>query len=163
MPKLLKDNQLIDNPWKRAENDTPLEVLQQGGWLIPVEQFILHSEALDATQIGVILSTSTELSETIRGIGEVAAIAIDFPAFADGRGFSIARHLREDLAFKGDVLAIGNIIQDQLHYLKRCGFNGFEIQDDKAEEASLIQSLNDFSEAYQAALDNPTPLFRRRA
>ena len=77
------------------------------------------------------------------------------------RGFSIARLLRERYDYQGEIRAIGNIIRDQLYLLQRCGFNGFELEAgiDLTEAA---KSLQDFSDAYQVAVDQPVPLFKRR-
>ena len=92
---------------------------------------------------------------------DITVIGVDFPAFADGRGFSHARKLRDVLAYEGEIIAVGNFMQDQLYYLKRCGFDSFAVADD-APIDSMRESLNDFSDAYQAAADEPRPLFRRR-
>jgi uncharacterized protein (DUF934 family) len=93
-------------------------------------------------------------------LDDLALVVINFPVFTDGRGFSYARELRER-GFKGELRASGNFIRDQLTYLRRCGFNAFSMADD-AQLASALDSLSDFSESYQAAPDQPLPLFRRR-
>jgi len=54
-------------------------------------------------------------------------VAIRFPRFTDGRGFTLARHLREALGYKGAILACGHLIPDQAGYLHRCGFTHVEI------------------------------------
>jgi uncharacterized protein (DUF934 family) len=80
----------------------------------------------------------------------------------DGRGFSVARLLRERYGFTGELRASGGVIRDQLCYLQRCGFSSFDLDADINIEAA-VESLNDFSEGYQISVDLPTPLFRRRA
>lgn len=125
--------------------------------LLPPAQFV---EA-NSDQAGLLLSPETELAEVAPLLENAALVAIDFPAFADGRGFSLARSLRESYQYTGKMVAVGHFMQDQLFYLKRCGFDGFAVEDD-SDFTSLIDSLNDFSETYQAACDQPTPLFRRR-
>ena len=96
------------------------------------------------------------------GIADFALIAINFPGFMDGRGFSVARLLRERYGFTGELRASGGVIRDQLCYLQRCGFSSFDLDADINIEAA-VESLNDFSEGYQISVDLPTPLFRRRA
>ena len=86
---------------------------------------------------------------------------MNFPKFADGRGYSIARLLRERYAYRGEIRAIGDVLQDQLFFMKRCGIDAYAVRADKDIEAALT-GLRDFSEAYQAAVDQPQPLFRRR-
>ena len=87
-------------------------------------------------------------------------IAVDFPKFADGRGFSYGRELREQHGFTGELRAIGDFMRDQLYFLKRCGFNSFALQSDELDEA--LASFNDFSDAYQPSIDQALPIFRRR-
>ena len=87
-------------------------------------------------------------------------IAVNFPSFMDGRGFSIGRLLKERYGFTGQLRAIGNAIPDQLFYLKRCGFTSFDLKDGTDLEAAC-QSLNDFDVSYQSAYDQPEALFRR--
>lgn len=87
-------------------------------------------------------------------------IAINFPVFTDGRGFSIARLLRERFAYRGELRAIGYVLRDQLCFMKRCGFDSFALPEGTNPEAALA-SLNDFTEYYQTSVDQPQPLFRR--
>ena len=94
-------------------------------------------------------------------LDDIPLILINFPAFMDGRGFSYARELRER-GYTGELRAVGHFIRDQLTYLARCGFNAFQMADDSQLEDAL-HSLDDLSEYYQAATDQPLPLFRRRA
>ncbi len=91
---------------------------------------------------------------------QIELIVINFPAFTDGRGFSYARHLRER-GYRGELRAGGHFIRDQLTYLRRCGFDAFQMADEPDLEA-VLESLSDFTEFYQAADDQPLPLFRRR-
>ena len=78
-----------------------------------------------------------------------------------GADFSYARDLRER-GYRGELRAGGHFIRDQLTYLRRCGFDAFQMADESGLDAALA-SLTDFSEYYQAAIDQPLPLFRRRA
>ncbi|MDG1164026.1 MAG: DUF934 domain-containing protein, partial [Porticoccaceae bacterium] len=104
-------------------------------------------------------------NEEIEAVAELLlvspVIAIKFPKFADGRGFSVARLLRERYTYKGEIRAIGEIIRDQLYLLRRCGFNAFEFGA-QVNLAEASASLLDFSDAYQVAADQPVPLFKRR-
>jgi len=89
-------------------------------------------------------------------------VAVAFPHFTDGRGYSIARLLRERYGWRGELRAVGDIQRDQLHYLARCGCDAFLLRDGEDVESALT-AFRDFSDAYQAAVDQPLPLFRRRA
>jgi uncharacterized protein (DUF934 family) len=94
-------------------------------------------------------------------IGSFDIIAIAFPAFADGRGYSYAVLLRNRLGFTGELRAVGDIFKDNLFYLQRCGFNSFAVRADKDIDVAL-QGLNDFSVSYQSSIDESLPLYRRR-
>ena len=89
-----------------------------------------------------------------------ALVAVHFPAFTDGRGYSTARLLRERHGYRGELRAIGDILRDQLYELARCGFDAFALRDDQDAQAAL-SAFSDFSEDYQAAGDRG-PLFARR-
>lgn len=87
-------------------------------------------------------------------------IAVNFPVFSDGRGFSIARLLRERFGYKGELRAIGYVLRDQLCFMKRCGFDSFVLAN-RADLQGALSSLTDFTEYYQTSVDQPLPLFRR--
>ena len=106
---------------------------------------------------GVWLGPADEPSE----IGDLPAlIAVHFPAFTDGRGYSTARLLRQRYGFTGELRAFGDVLRDQLYELARCGFDSFVLRDDQDPEEAL-QAFTAFSEDYQAAADRG-PLFDRR-
>jgi hypothetical protein len=86
---------------------------------------------------------------------------VNFPVFTDGRGYSIGRLLRERYGYTGELRAVGDIMQDQLFYLSRVGFDAFLLRADQSVEGA-ITALDSFSEAYQASVERPDPLFRRR-
>lgn len=95
-------------------------------------------------------------------LGAVVRVEVVFPRFGDGRGFSIARLLRERHGYKGELRAVGHVVRDHLYYLESCGFDAFELKDGEDPHEAL-SGFADFSEAYQASVTRPLPLFRRRA
>ncbi|WP_281647207.1 DUF934 domain-containing protein [Parendozoicomonas sp. Alg238-R29] len=108
----------------------------------------------------LILEADSELEDIESQLVEKDDVAIRFQAFADGRGFSLARLLRERLNYTGKLRAIGDFLPDQMHYLARCGFDSFSLPEGaKAETAE--KCLKAFSEAYQISWDRKEPLFRR--
>lgn len=94
-------------------------------------------------------------------LGSAARVEVNFPSFTDGRGYSIARLLRERHGYLGELRAVGDVQRDQLFYLARCGFDAFLLREGLDARESL-SALRDFSEAYQASVERPEPLFRRR-
>ncbi|MGD9953167.1 MAG: DUF934 domain-containing protein [Burkholderiales bacterium] len=94
-------------------------------------------------------------------LGAVERVEVHFPKLTDGRGYSIARLLRERFGFRGELRAVGDVQRDQLFYLSRVGFDAFLLRDGE-HAAEALAALQDFSEAYQASVERPLPLFRRR-
>ncbi|HRH91924.1 MAG TPA: DUF934 domain-containing protein, partial [Agitococcus sp.] len=110
---------------------------------------------------GVMLQPDQHPEIIANDVQQLDMIALDFPAFADGRGYSYAALLRQRFGFTGELRATGDVFKDNLFYLKRCGFNSFAVRADKDIHVAL-QGLNDFSESYQASVDESRPLYRRR-
>ena len=111
--------------------------------------------------LGVWLDADEEAEEIGDDVDQFQVIALNFPAFTDGRNYSPARLLRDRYGFKGELRAIGDVLRDQLFYMRRCGFDAFALRADK-DPYDALESLKDFSVTYQAATDEPQPLFRRR-
>jgi uncharacterized protein (DUF934 family) len=99
------------------------------------------------------------LAERLPGL---KLIAVNFPKFSDGRGYSIGRLLRERYGYKGELRAIGVVARDHLQLMAQCGFDSFQLREGEDAQAAL-EGLDDFSESYQATAAQPVPLFRRRA
>lgn len=89
-------------------------------------------------------------------------IAINFPAFNDGRGLSLAVLLRSRYGFTGELRAIGDIHPELLYYLKRCGFDKFVLPTSRSQMSISSQSaLAPYSDYYQASVLEPKPAYRR--
>lgn len=161
MPQLIKQNQLSQDSWQVLPADST--TIPEGHWLIPLSLWQEHAETLATRSepVGVILEPTDNLDALASSLDNIAVVAINFPIFTDGRAFSFARQLREQLDYQGEVRALGYFLQDQLFYLQRCGFNAFVVDDDW-DVNECLDSLKVFSESYQAAVDEPQPLFRRR-
>ncbi len=164
MPKLTNNGKLQADDWQvvSKESAPALAEMFSGQWLVHVKWYVENQEELtNRNNIGVWLDSDDEAESVSSVIGHLPVIGVNFPVFTDGRGFSIGRTIRERYKFTGELRAIGNFMQDQLFYLKRCGFDAF-IVGDKVDAESMAKSLADFSDVYQAAVDQPVPLFRRR-
>jgi uncharacterized protein (DUF934 family) len=124
-----------------------------------------HAPRVATGEIGVWLDSfeSPEaLVESVDDINRLPLIAVNFPRFQDGRGFSFAALLRSRYGYRGELRAVGDVFKDTLFYLKRCGFDAFAVRADKNIEDAL-RGLNDFSETYQSTVDQALPLYRRHA
>jgi uncharacterized protein (DUF934 family) len=161
MAQLLKEGQVTENSWTTVADDST--DLPTGDILLPLQRWLdQHSDlSQHSGAVGVWIEGNEEIESVAEQLVSAPVVAIRFPKFVDGRGFSAARLLRERYGYQGEIRAIGEIIRDQLYLLQRCGFNAFEL----AAEVNLAEaskSLSDFSDAYQVAVDQPVPLFKRR-
>jgi uncharacterized protein (DUF934 family) len=148
-----------DDPWVFMVDEPPPE---GGDIVVPLAR--LHEiAALDrAGRLGARLAAGEEVEAIAPYLPRLAIVAIEFRAFRDGRGFSSARLLRERFGFKGELRAVGEVLEDQLFFLIRCGFDSFELATPDAE-AAILRSARSFSFAYQAASDRTKPVHRLRA
>jgi uncharacterized protein (DUF934 family) len=111
------------------------------------------------------LVTSDTRVETLEPIlGRVAMVAIDFPKYRDGRGFSIARTLRERYGFTGEIRAVGAPLPDQYEFLLRCGFTTVELPAAHADPKLWTDAAKLVTIGYQPAITKDAPLsaLRRR-
>jgi|AntAceMinimDraft_11_1070367.scaffolds.fasta_scaffold00037_30 uncharacterized protein (DUF934 family) len=154
MPSLIKHGRVVDNSWIAANPDSAAPAPNQ---ILTLAQWQQQTDKMDSA---VQLDAGEEPDVLVEHLQQIKLIVINFPVFTDGRGFSYARQLRED-GYAGELRAGGHFIRDQLTYLSRCGFDAFQMADELDLEAAL-QSFEDFTEFYQAAVDQPLPLFRRR-
>ncbi|MEI8361932.1 MAG: DUF934 domain-containing protein [Betaproteobacteria bacterium] len=140
---------------------------ESGKVIVPLSVFIACKAQLQARinagEIGVWLDTHevlADLAEHQSDLNQLPIIAVHVERFADGRIFSLGLLLRTRYSFKNELRAIGDVLRDQLFFLKRSGFDSYLIRADRnAEEAML--SLNDFSAPYQGAVDETRPAFVR--
>ena len=105
---------------------------------------------------------NTDPVEALAGhVGSLRLIVLHFPRFNDGRAYSQARLLRERLGYTGELRATGGVLQDQLPFLLRCGFDSFESGQAGFGEA-LAGAPSLFSVVYQPAADHRVTAGMRR-
>ncbi|MDR1889065.1 MAG: DUF934 domain-containing protein [Zoogloeaceae bacterium] len=168
-------NRFAADNWLVAPEDLDLHHpnnLPAGDWLYPFSIWQAHAGVIRArdARFGLWLAPETPPAELIASLtGEVhafAVIALNFPRFVDGRAYSLARLLRERLAYTGEIRAVGDVLPDQLLYMWRTGFTAWALREDQNADAALVL-LRDaagqrmLSHAYQGAVIPPAPLFRR--
>ncbi len=167
MATLIRNAKPANDSWLRldaaADGGHPA-IPAQGDLLVPLKLWQSSSSALlgrSPGRVGVWLAPQEDPALIADSLDAFALIAVHFPQFADGRGYSTARLLRERYGWKGELRAIGDIQRDQLFYLSRVGFDAFELNDG-IDAQSTLSAFEDFSEAYQSSVERPLPLFRRR-
>ena len=165
MPEIIKNKTVVSDDWsvlRLAEGESAERVtIPEGRVIVPLKVWQAQGEALKSRpEIGVWLA-SDERAEELKGqLENFRVVAVDFPKFADGRGYSIAYNLRARLSYTGELRAIGDVLRDQLFYMQRVGFDAFAVRADKNIH-DAVKGLTDFSEKYQTSWDEKNPLFRR--
>jgi uncharacterized protein (DUF934 family) len=165
MRNIIKNKAVVSDDWtvlRLTENDTPDTVaIPAGKVIVPLKVWQQQRAALEGrADLGVWIASSERPEELKGELSHFKVVAVDFPKFADGRGYSIAYNLRARLGYTGELRAIGDVLRDQLFYMQRVGFDTFAVREDKNIHDAL-KGLTDFSEVYQASWDQKSPLFRR--
>ncbi len=164
MPQLIRDRAVVADRWTLLRDVATLADVPAGApVIVSLPLWRAERAALLARgEAGVWLAPADDPAELAADLPTLPLVAVDFPQFTDGRGYSIARLLRDRHGFKGELRAIGDVLRDQLFALAQCGFNAFAIRADRdANEA--LDGLDDFSGVYAATSRTPQPWFRRRA
>ncbi len=164
---------IVDDAWtvlRGTEGQAPTDEQiaaaagSQDPVLFPFGVWQTHKDGVLANRApaitGIWLAPEDEPGEVKTEFGRVSVLAVDFPVFRDGRGFSTAYLLRTRYGWTGQLRAIGDVLRDQLFYMQRVGFDAFAVREDK-DIHDALNGLSDFSEAYQASWDRKSPLFRR--
>ncbi|RBO79835.1 DUF934 domain-containing protein [Marinomonas aquiplantarum] len=158
MPKLIKDGAIIDNQYEWLQD---IDSTTNEKSIVAAQKWLSEKDTIGKVAgIWLDAGDGTDILEGI-DLNQFNVIGINFPAFADGRGFSYARLLRERFDYQGEVRALGGFIPDQLGYLLRVGFNSFQFAEDVDLEKALLLH-KPFSVAYQGDVADPRPIFLRR-
>lgn len=166
MPKLLKDGILAENTWTlMPKPENPDAEVPAGPVIVPLNVWQAQKENLrQRADVGVWLDSDETPEPLADDAQHLPLIAVNFPVFTDGRSFTHARLLRERYGFTGELRAVGYFLAEQVCFLHRCGVNAFDFGDEREQHLDAARAaLRDFTEFYQGAVDQPLPLFRRRA
>ena len=138
-----------------------------GKVLVPFAVWRANKDALASRvsqgEVGLLIATHEAIEDVIAEVKDInafALVAVYVERFADGRIFTIGNLLRTRYDFKNELRAVGDVLRDQLFFLKRSGFNSYLIRADRSTTEALA-SLKDFSEPYQGAVDIAQPAWRR--
>ena len=131
---LLKDGEVAEDAFARVEADDALP--GSGAVLVDLARWQEDRNSLIArdSEVGVLLASSESPSEIAGDLVHLSLVALDVPAFTDGRAYSSARLLRERYGFGGEVRAVGDVLLEQLHFMDRAGFNSFALDSDQPLE-----------------------------
>ena len=149
--KIIKDKQIIEDNWTHIADD---EDISQGDITLSLTRWKTEKSALSNHQgnIGIRIAPTDNVEEIADNLKDMPLVAVEFPAFTDGRAFSHARLLRERYGYEGEIRAIGSYMADQVFYLSRVGVNAFQL--DKTEDLAVaLSTMNDFTVKYQTSSD----------
>ncbi|MEQ8267619.1 MAG: DUF934 domain-containing protein [Parvibaculum sp.] len=139
------------------------DALPDAAVIVSLERWQAERETLRArnTPIGVRLKSGQEPSVIAEDLDKLVVVALEFPAYRNGRAYSYARLLRERYGYKGEVRAAGNVLRDQFHFMIRCGFDALEVADNITPQI-WAESVGAFSYSYQPATDDRVPVMSLR-
>ena len=120
----------------------------------------LEAFAEQTNAVAVRIEPGGDARALLAHLDRLARVDIAFPAFTDGRGYSAARILRE-AGFAGELRAVGDVLVDQLAYMRRCGFDAFA-PDAPIDMADAEAALARFPHVYQSTADEWTPIWTLR-
>jgi uncharacterized protein (DUF934 family) len=163
MPRLLKHRNLAEDRWRLLREATTLADLPGDcAVLVPLALWRAHGPALrDRGDVGVWLAPTDDPGLLGADVDVLPVIAVDFPHFTDGRGYSIARLLRERYGYANELRAIGDVLRDQLFALAEVGFDAFVLREGE-DAAAALAGFDDFRGVYAPTAARPQPWFRRR-
>lgn len=158
---MLIDNngKTMEERWSSVNDDHPLP---DGNIIVSVKRWLEDKEALLSRggKIGLRIQGDTVIEALKDELNHFELIVLEFPKFTDGRNFSLARTLRKRFHFTGELRASGDILPDQLFYLKRVGVDNFVLNDKQLPFVNQV--LNELTVRYQSSTDIDTTIFQRR-
>jgi uncharacterized protein (DUF934 family) len=163
---LIKHGTLVPDAWVLVRSPDELENLEKRSGedlILPLALWLTEQQSIASRQgQTAVWLNSNEIPEYIAGyLDRLPLVALNFPEFKDGRPYSSARELRQRWRYQGEIRAVGDVLRDQLFFMKRCGFDAFLLREDQNLDAAL-SAFHDFQDAYQPGIIQPLPLFRRR-
>jgi len=168
MAQLIKDDRLQADAWQTLElaagQSAETVELPSGDTIFPLAVWQARRAEITGrgARAGLLLQPGERVEDIAADLGHFAVIAVNFPKFADGRGYSTASLLRQRYRYHGELRAVGDVLHDQLFFMRRVGFNSYALKDGKDAARALAEGFKGFSDSYQASASQPQPHFRRR-
>lgn len=153
-----------EDPWRRTEEEA-----KEDYSLVTAEHWSKLTKEQRTNQLAVSPHLGLEvkaeepwsqLGDGVELLPQISLLVVVFSFFRDGRGYSLIRRAREELGFSGDIRAAGDILADQIYFLKRCGATSFVIADDDLDEVREL--IFPFSYAYQRGVDKQRTIIAQR-
>jgi uncharacterized protein (DUF934 family) len=159
---LVKGGKIVSDAFAHVADDA--ELPQQAGILVSATRFLADPEGLlgrPGGRLGVVWPNNRDVDELVPYLDRLAAVALVFPSFRDGRAYTQARLLRERYAFRGELRATGQVLRDQFVFMLRAGFDAFEVKKQSDAEA-FADTVKRYSVFYQPTGDGRITALHRR-
>lgn len=158
---LIKDGAFVEDTYANVADDAAMPA---NGSIVSLARFKKDREQLleRNAPLGVRLA-SNESPESLDGdVHRLSVVALEFPRFRDGRGFSWARMLRARLGFTGEIRAVGPYLYDQIAFMRRVGIDAFEVPEGFTLE-DYRRAVGEMSNVYQPSVDGRKTIRELRA
>ncbi|MBI1261380.1 MAG: DUF934 domain-containing protein [Rhizobiales bacterium] len=158
--QLIKKGEFVSDSFATVEDDAELP---EGSIIVSLERWQAERDSLSErnTPLGVRLKSGQEPSVIADDLDKFAVVALEFPAYRNGRAYSYARLLRERYGYKGEIRAVGNVLRDQFQYMIRVGFDALEVADNITPDI-YKRAVGTFTHAYQPGADGSVSVFSLR-
>lgn len=131
MTKIWNEAGFVDNdPWVIETEEVKAADDQQA--ILDLDSFLVKVEESNDVNLGVLIKPADDVLRLAPYLDRIALVAISFPAYNDGRGFSHASLLRSRLDFAGEVRAVGDVLLDQIPHMLRTGFSSLSVTNETA-------------------------------
>jgi uncharacterized protein (DUF934 family) len=166
-PQLIRNQAVAVDTWNTleiADGETPEAVaLPAGDIIFPLAVWRARKDEIIAThkRIGLLLQPGDRVEDIAADLDYFIVIAVNFPKFVDGRGYSSASLLRQRYRYQGELRAVGDVLHDQIFYLQRVGFDAYALKGDKNAAYAIGHGFSTFGNTYQTSTSQPQPHFRR--
>lgn len=159
--KLVKEGALAADAWTHVTDDG--ELPDGGAVIVSLARFKADRDALMGRNapLGLRLQSHEPPADVAEDLNRFEVVALEFPIFRDGRGYTYAVHLRQRFGFDGEVRAVGDVLWDQIPNMLRCGVDTFEVADDFPLEA-FEEARTVFTHVYQPDVSGRATVFELR-
>lgn len=158
---LVKGGKVVEDSFVMLAVDTPLP--ETGDIFVPADRFLADAQGFLARpgKVGVIWPNNRDVDALVPYLGKLAAVALVFPVFRDGRAYSQARLLRERYGYRGELRATGQVLRDQFVFMLRAGFDAFDVKK-PADAQAFTETVKRYSVFYQPTGDGRVTALHRR-
>ncbi|MES2182742.1 MAG: DUF934 domain-containing protein [Pseudomonadota bacterium] len=167
--RLIRNGRLEVDVWQLFEVDSPALPPDESYWMVKLETWKAHFAQLSSRNfpVAILLPSDADAADITFKYGSngqaegIAFIAIDFPTYTDGRGFSLAQIVRNQHGWTGELRAVGDVLIDTIHYLARCGFDSFLVK--AGHDAKLaLEAFATFTVHYQKSYPQPVKVISQQ-